>query len=76
MIDGILDEWPGHRIVSSERSEAFSKSQRCARTCNAARQRSDELVEVRVWMTAIDVTLADNSRIELAALDRLTTPMA
>src|SRR5688500_6894516 len=69
MIDWIFDEWPGHRVVSSERSEAFSESQRCSRPRGASRQRRDELVEIRVRMTAIDVALADNSRIELAALE-------
>ena len=72
MIDRILLERPRHRIVGAEWSESLSCGQRDAIISDPALRGDHELVEIRVGMAAVDVSLAMDPGVELASLDRHT----
>src|SRR6185503_4887794 len=67
MIRRIFLERPNHWIVSPERREALSHRDRQLRLFHHARRTGNKLMQIRVRMAAINVSLTVHSRVELTA---------
>src|SRR4029078_3846348 len=70
MIHRVLHQWSRHGIVSPEGNETLSRRHRKFRGTSREQSGANELVQQRVRMTEIDVTLAVNASVELASLER------
>src|ERR1019366_6211821 len=73
VVDRILDEWPHHRIVRAKRHETLSRTRRHVSAWpDRALPGCDKLVEIRMRMPPVHVSLSRNPRVQLAALQRET----
>ena len=73
VVDRIFLEWSRHRIIAAKGGEAFSHgygdAARAIRS-KSFRRRENELVELRMGMAAVDISLSDNAGVELPPLER------